>query len=171
MHKEVKMFVKSVRRRHPWYFFRSRVLEVGSMIINGSIRKQFFACRYKGIDLAPGPGVDLVHDMSNPGYWGLFDVVISLEVLEHAQKWRTVVKNMYDCVKPGGLLIITCAGPARAEHGTERTDAGSSPHTNGYYENIGLEDLSMYVEPHQFKEYYIAERRDRMDLVFYGIKN
>jgi SAM-dependent methyltransferase len=172
MHKECHKFVNEVRKRFPFSFFRAKVLEVGSLNINGSVRKHFNLCRYKGIDLATGPGVDYVHDMTNPlsPMFGKFDVVISCEVLEHAQYWDALVNNMYESLKPGGLMIITCAGPARAEHGTMRTDAGSSPHTTDYYQNVSVSDFNTVAMRLGFSAYHIELRREDQDLVFYGKK-
>jgi len=36
-----------------------------------------------------------------------FDVVISIEMLEHVDNWRTVIHNFKGVVKKGGLLILT----------------------------------------------------------------
>ena len=62
-----------------------RVLEVGSLDINGSVRPLFENCNYTGIDLGEGRGVDVVAHVTD--YHRLddneFDVVISTETLEH----------------------------------------------------------------------------------------
>lgn len=172
MHSECQKFIREVKKKHPLRFFRKRVLEVGSLIINGSPRKHFTLCRYVGIDLAPGLGVNKVHDgAKGPYHFGHFDVVISVEVLEHAKEWYYILTHMYDALKPGGLMIITCAGPARAEHGTKRTDEGSSPFTSDYYKNITIEKFAQNIRPEQFHSYQLQYRRDRQDLCFWGIKN
>jgi SAM-dependent methyltransferase len=170
MHSDVLKFVSQVKSKHPFYFFRSRVLEVGSANINGSVRKKFNFCRYKGIDLAEGRGVDLVHDITQPLYFGWFDVVISVEMLEHCNNVDVALKNMYDAVKPKGLLIITAAGIARHEHGTSRTDEGSSPETIDHYKNISMEQFQKSLPPNLFYSYNLEYRRDFKDIMFYGIK-
>jgi SAM-dependent methyltransferase len=171
MHKEVHKHIRRVRREHPMKFFRSRVMEVGSQIINGSPRKHFIRCRYTGIDLAPGLGVNRVHDASQPfTFLGQFDVVISVEVLEHAKGWWAILNNMYNALKPGGLMIVTCAGPARPEHGTKRTDEGSSPFTTDYYRSISTKDIAWALPGEGFSKYHLEYRREEQDLWFYGIK-
>lgn len=89
------------------------VLEVGSLDVNGSPRAavmELSPSRYTGVDLSEGPGVDLVCDATGitrrfgPGS---FDVVISTEMIEHARDWRTVISNLKDVLKPGGLLLLT----------------------------------------------------------------
>ena len=44
-------FVRSLTNRFPIYFAGQRVLEVGSLDINGSIRQFFSGCEYIGVDL------------------------------------------------------------------------------------------------------------------------
>ena len=36
-----------------------------------------------------------------------FDVVISTELLEHAKDWRSVISNIKDVCKAGGLMLMT----------------------------------------------------------------
>src|SRR5688572_15830496 len=105
MHIEVRNFIRKVKKEHPKFFRFTRVLEVGSQNINGSVREHFFLCEYIGLDLGPGKKVDLVchgADFKTPG---LFDVVISCEALEHDRRWNETLLQMYENLKPGGLLI------------------------------------------------------------------
>lgn len=87
-----------------------RTLEVGSADVNGSVR-QFWTGPYLGIDLAPGPGVDLVV----PG--GLIplpndyvDVIVSTEALEHDPRPWVTLTEMARLLIPGGTLLLTCRG-------------------------------------------------------------
>jgi SAM-dependent methyltransferase len=100
------------------------VLEVGSMDLNGSPRQVVLPLRplrYVGVDTGPGAGVDLVCDASNltenVGEFA-WDVVISTEMLEHAQDWRRAVNEMKRAVRgrPGGLLVVTTRGPGFPYH-------------------------------------------------------
>ena len=84
-HQQQLSFVASVKDQFPEYFSQTKVLEVGSLNINGSVR-QFFQNpdEYIGCDLGEGPGVDIVcrgHELPYPD--GAFDVVISCECFEH----------------------------------------------------------------------------------------
>src|SRR5690606_19424692 len=107
-------------------FFRgTRVLEVGSLDLNGSVRSNFSGCDYLGIDVAAGPGVDLVcqgQDYDAPD--GSFDVVTSCEAMEHNPYWRETFANMLRLCRPGGLILMTCATTGRGEHGTTRKHPG-----------------------------------------------
>ena len=90
-----------------------RVLEVGSLDVNGSVRGDVVALRpaeYVGIDIRPGPGVDVICDAGDlVARFGenAFDVVISTELLEHARDWRRIVSNIKRVTSPGGLMIVS----------------------------------------------------------------
>ena len=45
---------------YPEFFQNKSVPEVGSWDTNGSIRRFFSNCEYIGVDIAEGPGVDVV---------------------------------------------------------------------------------------------------------------
>lgn len=171
MHKEVKRFIKYVRQEYPYKFRLRKVLEVGSQNINGSPKKYFWFCKYIGVDLMKGRGVDITGDFSKMDLFPVeFGVVISCEMLEHDQNWAKSLKNMYDHLEIGGLMIITCAGPNRPEHGTKRTSPKDSPATTDYYRNISTEDFEGVLPRILFKDYVLQYARGGNDLQFYGIK-
>jgi hypothetical protein len=41
---------------------------------------------------------------------------ISAKLLEHAEDWRAVVRNLKGVLKVGGLLVLTCRGPGFPRH-------------------------------------------------------
>ena len=90
-----------------------RVLEVGSLDVNGSVRGDIMAlgpAEYVGIDIRPGPGVDVICDAGDlVARFGenVFDVVVSTELLEHARDWRRIVSNIKRVTKSGGLMIVS----------------------------------------------------------------
>lgn len=100
-----------------------RVLEVGALDINGSIRgliTEFGPSEYLGIDIEAGPGVDIVCDGGDVlRRFGAasFDVVIATEVLEHVRDWRAIVHNMKGVLRPGGVIVITTRSPGFPFHG------------------------------------------------------
>lgn len=100
----------------------SKVLEVGSRNVNGSIKNQFVDKydEYIGLDLIEGTGVDIVDDAMNiPKHWSTetFDLVICVETLEHVKDPVQVVKNMRNVLKKGGWMLITTPGANHPEHG------------------------------------------------------
>ena len=79
--------------------------------------------------------------------------------------------KMFDHLEDDGLMIITCAGTNRPEHGTRRTMPECSPDTQDYYKNITIEEFEEVLPRHLFKEYVLMYARGMNDLQFYGIKN
>lgn len=170
MHREVDEFILSVQSKYPEYFTSKKVLEVGSLDINGSVRRHFTGCDYTGIDVGPGKGVDLVSPIHLFQHPDEYDTLISTEMLEHDQYWQKSLQVMYLNLKKGGLLLLTCAGPNRQEHGTTRTTPGDAPFTNDYYRNISCEDFESILPKEFFTEYSLGLYRGDCDLYFYGIK-
>lgn len=173
MHKEIMKFVAGVKNKTPEFFTGKRVLEVGSLIINGTIRGYFKDCDYHGIDLSEGYGVDEVCPATElltretPKY----DVVISTESLEHDAAWKDSLHSMYELLKPNGLLIVTCAAPNRPEHGTDRVGSPeASPFTPNHYRNISVEDFASVLPANLFSKSYLGYRGNMDDLYFAGIK-
>ncbi len=145
-HSEQAEFFTEVRTHYPASFAASKVLEVGSLDINGSVRDLFSNCQYTGVDLQLGPGVDLACQGQLVEFpTGHFDTTISAECLEHNPFWRETVANMLRMTRPGGLVLISCATTGRFEHGTTRTNPDASPFTSAekwdYYQNLTAGDL------------------------------
>ncbi len=169
-------FVDSVRRRFPARFRGSRVLEVGSLDVSGTVRRLFDRCDYTGLDVAPGPGVDVVcqgQDFAAPS--DSYDTVISCEVMEHNPFWVETFRNMIRLTRPGGLVIMTCAAHGRPEHGTARTAPEDSPLTVGlgwtYYRNLMPTDFLRHdLVPRDFAAYRFYRNFDSCDLYFAGFK-
>lgn len=141
-HIEQREFLHGLAVAHPGYFTGVRVLEVGSLNINGTVRDFFTGCDYTGVDVGPGPGVDVVGYGQRLDYDDeSFDTVISAECFEHNPDWLATFVNMRRMCS--GLVIVTCATAGRLEHGTATSDRGSSPLTAdwGYYRNLVADDF------------------------------
>jgi 2-polyprenyl-3-methyl-5-hydroxy-6-metoxy-1,4-benzoquinol methylase len=111
------------------------------------VRSYFEACDYIGIDVAEGPNVDVVcqgQDYDAPSE--SFDIVISCEVMEHNPYWAETMSNMVRLCRPNGAVLMSCATHGRKEHGTTRSDPGSSPLTVelgwNYYRNLSANDFA-----------------------------
>jgi hypothetical protein len=92
------------------------VLEVGSYNVNGSVRGLVMAynpASYLGIDICEGPGVDKIHDISK-GLDEKFQLVISTEMLEHAEYWQSSLSNIVEATLD--TLILTARGPGFPRH-------------------------------------------------------
>ncbi|WP_300527306.1 methyltransferase domain-containing protein [Maricaulis sp.] len=103
--------MENMQRCVDWYGPESpsKIVDLGASDVNGSYR-QLFAGHHEftGVDLAPGPGVDLVLEDPYvlPFEDGAFDLVLSGQMLEHcAHFWRTFAE-IARIMKPGGLAFI-----------------------------------------------------------------
>lgn len=175
-HKSQMDYIRFLKQLFPSYFQDKRVLEIGSLDISGSIRQFFDQCNYVGLDVAPGKGVDVVcqgQEYDAPD--ASFDVVVSCEVMEHNPYWAETIRNMVRLCKPDGMVVITCATLGRTEHGTARSNPGSSPLTVAqgwnYYRNLTKHDFekSGAVEPLHHRAY--AFQWYSNDLYFVGFKS
>jgi len=170
LHREAKWFIKQVKAEYPEFFSGKKVLDVGSLEIDGGAREFFTDCDYIGIDLGEGVGVDCVskaHEWECPGW---YNVIICTEMLEHDQHWELSLRQMYRNLRDGGLFLVTCAAPNRWEHGTTDHDAFASPFTTDHYRNISVEDFASVLSPDLFSKSYLGYRGDMEDLYFAGIK-
>ena len=153
-----------------------KVLEIGSYIVNETVRPFFTGSQFIGVDLMPGPGVDIVsngEDINLPDE--SLDIAISCECFEHNANWAKSFKSMYEKVKKGGILIVSSASRGRLEHGTKRTSPESSPGTQSiewnYYKNLTKKDFSNEFELDDlFSSYIFVYNGTSKDLYFVGVK-
>ncbi len=178
-HKEQREYFQHVKNMFPDYFKNKKVLDVGSLDINGNNRYLFENCEHIGIDVAAGKNVDYVtlcHEYNVADQ--TFDVVISNDCFEHDMYWDKSLQNIVRVLKSGGLFLFTCKTTGSLEHGTLRTDGGfSSPLTchiagwENYYRNITESDVRTAVSVDDiFSEYNFSINNDVFDIRFYGIK-
>ena len=161
-HYQQLKFIKEVSQEYPEFFQNKSVLEIGSWDTNGSIRSFFSNCEYIGVDIAEGPGVDVVCKGQNLQYEpATFDVVVSCECFEHNPYWKETFTNMLRMLKPGGMCLITSATLGRKEHGTKRTNPTASLTALNiddgevdYYHNLHKRDFESVFEFQDFFSYY-----------------
>ena len=171
-HPAQQAFCREVKQRFPEFFRGQRVLEIGARFVNGTLRDLFQECRYLGIDVVPGEGVDVVclgHELqAEPAS---FDVVCSAETFEHDPYAEQTVQHMVYLLRSGGLFFMTCAGEGRPEHGTVRTGKRYGPDAN-YYRNVGMDTFLSWLtlDSHRFDELYLRHDAEGGDLYFFGIK-
>lgn len=166
-HQRQRDYMLWVKSKLPQFFTGKDVLDVGSMDVNGNNQYLFENCTYTWLDIWAGKNVDVVCPIKDYNPHKKYDVIISSEMLEHDKDYKASMERMYNLLKDWGLLLVTCAGKGRAEHGTVRTSPRSSPYTNDYYMNIELTDVP-YERDRDFTERSVSYYRT--DLQFYGIK-
>ena len=91
--------------KHSW---PGRILDVGSKDVNGSYRRLVpEEWEYTGLDPAPGPNVDVIAwNLPWPFSDEEFQVVISGQCLEHAERPWEVVREIGRVLAPGGYCCL-----------------------------------------------------------------
>jgi hypothetical protein len=124
------------------------VIEAGSANVNGSVRPQIMAmgpASYTGIDLAPGPGVDLVMDAAD--LQGPAGLVVSTSMLEHSPDWQGALRGVVGAVAPGGVLVLTVPSAGFAYHNPPDHWRFSAETVGQVIEGAGLEVLELEEDP------------------------
>lgn len=135
------------------------VLDAGGRDVNGSPRVLFPGSTYVVIDLEDGPGVDVVADARHWRPQSPVDLVLSVEVLEHAPDPAALLRAAWDCLVTGGRLIVTCATDPRAPHSGHD---GGALLLGEHYANVAPEQLKEWLEP--WDDVEIEVHPDRGDL-------
>jgi SAM-dependent methyltransferase len=173
-HPEQVEFIKRTLSLFPEFTAAEHVVEIGSLNINGTIRDLIDSKRYLGVDIGIGDGVDFRCSgelLELPS--GFADMVCSTECLEHAEKWVQLLHNIVRICKPGGLVLLTFAGPFRPCHGTvDSRDPNSSPFTENYYKNIDKDAFfSAITLSHCFDRYCFEANLKPGDSYFWGVRS
>jgi hypothetical protein len=122
-----------------------KVIEIGSLDINGSVRPVFQGAEYIGLDPQEGPGVDWVGDALDYEPEKKVDCVVCCEVLEHSPKWEELVKKGMEWLDEDGVFLITAAGPGREPHSA--VDGSHNVRDFEHYENVSPAALAKALMP------------------------
>ena len=171
-HKTQIEWCKRVKKTYPKYFVNKRVLDIGSLDVNGNNKGLFKNCEYIGLDIIEGSNVDVVsiaHEFESDE---LFDVVLSTNSFEHDMYFELTLKKMVELLKPSGLMF--CCGSSRhKEHGTLRRSAWASGTTQvnneewaRYYKNLTVKDFSDVLNLEEiFSEFSLKDKEKDIRLV------
>lgn len=145
----------------------SRVCELGSRDVNGNCRDLFggFGASV-GVDLLPGPGVDVVADAADwqPAERGpRFGVVIATEVFEHSPRAAEICANAHRLLRPGGVFVVTAAGVGRSPHSVD----GGPLRDGEYYRGVSPEMLWGWLDLFPVR---LVQPRSRADVYGLAVK-
>jgi SAM-dependent methyltransferase len=90
------------------------VLEVGSFQVPGQealadVRPLFPGREYIGLDMRPGPGVDLVADVERlPLPDASVGTVLALNTFEHVRRFWVALDEVRRVLRPDGALLLSC---------------------------------------------------------------
>lgn len=97
----------------------TKVLEVGSLDVNGTIHDYVKLDGYVGVDMREGRNVDVVingHYLTDEFDKNSFDLVICFDTLEHDDKFWLTLEKMKEVLRPGGHLVIGAPGRNCDQH-------------------------------------------------------
>jgi hypothetical protein len=172
-HESQRQFFQSAKLLFPDMFRGCRVLDVGSLDVNGNNRGLFDNCEYIGLDIGEGPNVDVVclaHEYdARP-----FRTICSSSCFEHDMYLPSTLANILRLLEPEGLLLFNCASAEEGEHGTRRVDSWSSPLTvaiegwQDYYRDLSVDIIAVMLDLSVFLCYRLYEQG--RDVRFWGVK-
>jgi SAM-dependent methyltransferase len=161
MHAEAREFVSSVVTGRRF----ARVVEVGGRDINGGVRDLIDCGAYTALDLAYGPGVNVVADCRDWSPEEPVDLVVCCEVLEHADDPESVVAACMSYLASGGQLVLTCAGPGREPHSAHD---GGQLRGGEHYGNVDPDDLRSWLEG--LEDVSVDHHASRGDVYAMGVR-
>jgi len=107
-YEELAQFAKTLPTNAPL-----QIGDVGAYDVNGCLRPLFQnpTWTYRGLDLSPGPNVDIV--LPSETNWnnienGAFDVIVTVSTLEHTRRPWLVIQEIARILRSGGTACI-CA--------------------------------------------------------------
>ena len=115
----------------------TRVVEFGSLDVNGTVRDLLGDAEYIGVDMRAGPNVTIVADAATydpPWRPGL---VLCLNMLEHTPASEAIVANAHKMLAPSGVFIVSVPDKTFPIHSAD----GGMLHEGEYYKAFTLEGL------------------------------
>jgi len=166
MHPLNRAFWDKVAAAYPVYFDveNSRILEVGSLNVNGSIRESIGkgGGEYIGIDWRAGPNVDAISLASRMSFDQRFDAVVSASMLEHDPEWQLSLVNIVSHMKEDGILCLSWGAALNGPHCHETAiDGHFHPRPAGQVISL-LEHLGLYIHFFRYEGRLRKTERDNL---------
>ena len=127
--------VKSALEYLPWT--PRRVVEFGSLDVNGNVRALLGEAEYIGVDLLEGPNVDVVANAATYEPPWRPDLVLCLNMLEHTPEAEAIVANAHRILAPSGIFLVDVPGETWPVHSAD----GGPLHEGEWYQAFTIESL------------------------------
>ena len=170
-HPEQLAFIERIKNIFPNHF-GGRIVEMGSLDVNGNLNYLYESEEVTRVDLAKGKNIDIVmpiHEYKAPGQ-GSIDLIISSEVFEHDPYFGKSLENIIWLLRSGGLFVFTCATTGRPIHGVRDVAPDDSPFTLDFYKNRTEQDFKLHPSWDLVERSFFQNGRGLRDLYGWAIK-
>ena len=116
---------------------RRHVVEFGSADVNGNVRNLLGDAEYIGVDIRPGPNVDVVADATTYDPPWRPDLVLCLNMLEHTPEGPAIIANAHRMLAPSGMLLISVPDTSFPIHSAD----GGALKDGEWYKAFSVESL------------------------------
>jgi len=131
----------------------SKILEVGSQNVNGSLRDHSKSKDYTGLDFVKGLGVDIVLEDAYcyPFEDNTFDAIVTSSCFEHSEMFWVSFLECMRVLKPEGVLYCNAPSAFKSYHRYPvdcwrfMPDAGKGFETWAKYNNINSKVLETFI--------------------------
>ena len=122
---------------------RRRVVEFGSADVNGNVRDLLSdEAEYIGVDIRPGPNVDVVADSAPNGPPRRPHVVVWLNMLVPKPEGPAIVANAHRMLAPSGALLVSVPDASFPIHSAD----GGALKEGEFYTSFNVESLWRLLE-------------------------
>lgn len=128
------------------------VLDVGGQNVNGCVH-DYFTNADTAITTLDLENADIIADAVTWRSDLRFDVAIATEVFEHVRQWPSVIATMRHHLKPGGVLLATCASTGRRPHGAT---GALDPAEGEWYRNVSKGELEIIFKGQAWPEFQVV---------------
>jgi len=146
------ILLKEYKEKFPEHFKDCNVLEIG--ILNFPNFRAFFDdSNYIGIDMTPGPGVDIVcrgQDTDFPE--DHFTTMICYSVFEHDPQWKEILTHNMPFLKDGALIFLCFGAERNEEHGPYPWALIPEQEFLDYAKTLPVEVLESYFQTDKYKD-------------------
>ena len=147
MHLGNRDFLNDMSTKYPGNFNGAKVLELGSLDLNGTARDHFSGCQYTGIDIVPGKDVDVVVAAKNTIFLpDQFDTLITMSMFEHDPTWKQSFAHNLQWLRSGGLLIACWGAEGNLHHGPEPWKPVPAQIMWNFTKTLPIRDVDMFLE-------------------------
>lgn len=116
MHYNNRLWLQDLKKEYPNNFKDCRVLEIGSLNVNGTARDYFENCDYIGVDRDGGLDVDIAVDARETHFDRQFDTLLILSVFEHDLDWKETLRHNLKWLKRGGMCFVCFGAEGNKPH-------------------------------------------------------